>query len=100
MYYVYILASKHHTLYIGVTGSFTRRLWQHKNKYFGGFTAKYNVDQLVYFEPFTSVRNAIAREKELKGWRRVRKIALLELENPLWSDLCADWENWHFRPPE
>ncbi|MDO8544851.1 MAG: GIY-YIG nuclease family protein [Opitutaceae bacterium] len=91
-YWVYILASKPHgTLYIGVTNSLETRVWQHKNKAVGGFTARYGVDRLVYFEQFSDVSDAIAREKQLKGWLRSKKIALVHRENPLWKDLAADW---------
>lgn len=91
-YWVYVLASKPHgTLYIGVTNSLERRVWQHKTKSVAGFTARYGVDQLVYFEEFRDVSNAIAREKQLKGWLRDKKIALIQKDNPLWKDLAADW---------
>ena len=91
-YWVYILASKPHgTLYIGVTNSLERRVWQHKTKVIEGFTKQYGVGRLVYFEEFRDVSNAIAREKEMKGWLRVKKIALLQKENPLWKDLAEEW---------
>ena len=99
-YSMYILASKHHAIYIGVTGALYQRLWQHKSKFFGGFTAKYNIDRHVYYEPYGNVRLAIAREKVLKRWRRARKIELIEKENPLWQDLSADWEDWCCGPIE
>ena len=90
LYYVYILASRlHRTLYIGVTGNLEQRLNQHRypeNK--NCFTAKYQVTSLVYFEDYTDIRQAIAREKELKGWRRAKKIALIERLNPNWTDLA------------
>lgn len=91
-YWVYILASRPHgTLYIGVTQSLETRIWQHKTKAVAGFTARYGVDRLVYFEDFSDVRDAIAREKELKDWLRCRKIELIERENPLWRDLAGEW---------
>ena len=91
-YWVYILASKPHgTLYIGVTNSLERRVWQHKNGTVPGFTAAYRVTQLVYFEDFRDVTNAIAREKQLKGWLRAKKIALIQDENPQWKDLAENW---------
>ncbi|MSU66926.1 MAG: GIY-YIG nuclease family protein [Opitutus sp.] len=91
-YWVYILASKPHgTLYIGVTNSLERRVWQHKSKTIAGFTKQYGVGRLVYFEEFRDVSNAIAREKQLKGWLRVRKIELIQRENPLWKDLAENW---------
>jgi putative endonuclease len=91
-YWVYILASKPHgTLYIGVTNSLVRRVWQHKQRSDDGFTARYGVDQLVYFEAFRDITNAIAREKVLKGWRRDRKIELIIRDNPTWKDLSDGW---------
>jgi putative endonuclease len=91
-YWVYILASKPHgTLYIGVTNSLQRRVWQHKTKSVDGFTARYGVNRLVHFEEFRDVANAIARESELKGWLRSKKIMLVQKENPLWKDLASDW---------
>ena len=91
-YYVYILASrKNGTLYVGVTSSLERRVWQHRNKTQAGFTAKYGVATLVYFERFEDVLNAIAREKQLKSGSRAKKVALIERENAEWRDLSADW---------
>ena len=78
------------TLYIGVTNSLERRAWQHKHKATGGFTARYGVDRLVYFEEFRDVNNAIAREKQIKGWRRSKKDALVEAANPSWADWLED----------
>lgn len=86
-YYVYILASKKRVLYIGMTNELVKRIWQHKQHQVPGFTARYNVDRLVYFEHTEDVTSAIAREKQLKGWLRVRKIELIESVNPQWSDL-------------
>jgi putative endonuclease len=91
-YWVYILASKPNgTLYIGVTNSLQRRIWEHKNGMISGFTKQYGLKTLVYFEEFRDVTRAIAREKELKGWLRTRKIELIRQDNPLWHDLAADW---------
>ena len=91
-YWVYILASrKNGTLYIGVTNSLERRAWQHQNKTTAGFTARYGVDRLVYFEDFRDVTNAITREKQLKAGSRAKKIALIEKENPEWRDLSEGW---------
>jgi putative endonuclease len=90
-FYVYILSSKSRTLYIGVTNHLRGRVLEHREKTPGSFTARYNIDRLVYFERFQYVGNAIAREKELKDWNRARKIALIEAENPLWDALAADW---------
>ena len=91
-YWVYILASrKNGTLYVGVTNSLAMRLWQHKNPAGESFTHSYGVDQLVYFEDFRSIENAIAREKQLKAGSRAKKIALIERENAEWRDLSAAW---------
>jgi putative endonuclease len=90
-YYTYIVASKSRAIYIGVTSNLEQRIWQHKNKTYEGFTATYNCDRLVWFEAYSNVGTAIAREKALKGWRRARKIALIEAENPTWSDLSEAW---------
>ena len=90
-YYVYILGSYSGTLYIGVTGNLRRRIWQHKEHEIEGFTAKYEVTRLLYFESYHEVLNAIAREKQLKGWARKKKIALIEKINPKWEDLSRNW---------
>ena len=90
-YYTYIVASRSHTLYIGVTGDIERRIAEHKNRARRGFTASYRCNRLVWFERYDSPGAAIAREKELKGWRRARKIALIEHENPTWVDLSDGW---------
>ena len=90
-YFTYIMASRSHTLYVGVTGNLLKRVFQHEWKEHEGFTARYNCDRLVWFERHQDVRNAIAREKELKGWRRSRKVALIESVNPAWVDLSRDW---------
>ena len=88
-YWVYVLASKPHgTLYIGVTNSLQRRVWQHQTKAIAGFTKQYGVTRLVHFEEYRDVSNAISREKELKGWLRAKKIALIQRTNPLWRDLA------------
>jgi putative endonuclease len=87
-YYVYILASKKNgTLYIGVTNDIARRVWEHKEKIVKGFTAKYDVNKLVYLDLFNEVNDAIAREKQLKVWKRDWKIRLIEERNPNWDDL-------------
>ena len=90
-YITYIMASRSQTLYIGVTGDLLKRVFQHKWKEHEGFTARYNCDRLVWFERHQDVQNAIAREKELKGWRRSKKIALIESANPAWIDLSRGW---------
>lgn len=90
-YFTYMMASRSHTLYIGVTGDLHKRVFQHKWKEHDGFTARYNCDRLVWFERYEDVHKAIKREKELKGWRRSKKIALIESTNPAWIDLSRDW---------
>jgi len=90
-YYVYILASKSRVLYVGMTGFVDARILQHKARENGGFTRRYRVDRLVYYEVFRYLSNAIARETEIKAWRREKKVALIEAMNPLWDDLAADW---------
>ena len=90
-YYVYILASKLRVLYIGITNIILSRVWQHKQRQVPGFTQKYKADQLVHFETFRDVRAAMAREKQIKGWRRSKKLNLVESANPKWKDLSADW---------
>ncbi len=90
-YFVYILASLSGTLYIGVTNDLQRRAFQHKQHEIEGFTKEYDVDRLVYWETFYDVRNAIDREKQLKRWRREKKIALIQSMNPQWKDLSREW---------
>ena len=88
MYYVYILTNwSNGVLYTGVTNNLERRLYEHKNKLVNGFTGKYNVDKLVYYDNTTDVKAAIAREKQIKGWTRRKKIDLIESMNPQWKDL-------------
>src|ERR1044072_7699007 len=84
-YWVYIMASRSRVVYIGVTNDLDRRVNEHKEGLVAGFTQKYHVDRLVYQEEFTDIRDAIAREKEMKGWVRWRKIALIEERNPVWE---------------
>jgi putative endonuclease len=90
-YFTYILSSKSRTLYIGVTSDLTRRVFEHKQKVHLGFTARYNCNRLVWFERFSEVIVAIQREKELKGWARAKKIALIQAANPTWEDLSESW---------
>jgi len=90
-FYTYFLGSISGTLYIGMTNNLEKRVWQHKHHEFPGFTSKYGVDRLLYFESFDDVRNAINRENQLKGWTRAKKIALLESANPKWEDLSREW---------
>ena len=86
-YCVYIMASESGVLYIGVTNDLERRVIEHKKKKVPGFSTRYNVQKLVYFELFSNVNAAIVREKQLKGWLRKRKVALIESVNPHWNDL-------------
>ena len=88
-YFTYIVASRSRTLYIGITNNLVLRMHQHKQKLHVGFTAKYNCHRLVWFERFDGPIRAIAREKQLKGWTRAKKIALIEKANPTWEDLST-----------
>ena len=90
-YYVYIMTNKSKTLYVGITNNLERRVYEHKNSLIDGFTKKYHINQLVYFEETNDVTEAIAREKKIKGWLRAKKIALIESTNPDWKDLSNDW---------
>jgi len=90
-YFVYIMSSRTGTLYTGLTNDLRRRVWQHKEKRIDGFTKRYDVTRLVYFEGFGDVHEAIAREKVIKGWRRSKKLALIESLNPKWRDLSEEW---------
>jgi len=90
MYYVYILASKTKVLYVGVTGDMVRRMHQHRNRLVSGFASRYSVNLLVHVETCTISIDAIRREKQLKGWVRRRKVALIEAGNPGWRDLAED----------
>ncbi len=90
-FWVYIMASKSGTLYIGITNDIEVRVAQHKSGEFEGFSSKYHCDRLVYCEKFDNVLKAISREKQLKGWRRSKKIALIESLNPRWEDLAEHW---------
>ncbi len=89
-YYVYIMSNRTHTLYIGVTNNLYRRVEEHRAGTYGGFTSKYKMRRLVYFEHTNDIGAAIAREKQLKNWRREKKIALIERMNPTWSDLSRE----------
>lgn len=91
-FFVYFLTNKNNNvLYIGVTSSLEKRIWEHKNKMTEGFTEKYNVNKLVYFEAFMDSENAIQREKQLKNWSRFKKDVLVNKVNPEWKDLSLDW---------
>jgi putative endonuclease len=104
-YYVYILTSHSGTLYTGITNNLAARTRQHKNKETLGFTSKYDVNRLVYYETYGDVRLAIRREKEIKGWTRKKKIALIESQNRRWEDLSEQWgqllpqQQWQVRDP-
>src|SRR4051812_42981686 len=90
-YYLYILASKRNgTLYIGVTANLVKRVFEHKSNLVEGFTKKYNIHNLVYYEVFTDINNAIQREKNIKKWNRNWKIKLINTKNPEWNDLYED----------
>lgn len=91
-YFVYILANKTRRLYVGVTGNFIRRIAQHKGHLLDGFTKKYNIDRLVYYEETNDVYTALNREKEIKAWSRAKKIKLIEKDNPDWNDLAENWD--------
>jgi putative endonuclease len=91
-YYVYILSyKKHGTLYIGLTNNLERRMFEHKHKLIDGFTKKYGLDKLMYFETFQYINDAIKREKNMKKWKRQWKIELIEEDNKFWKDLAIDW---------
>ena len=89
-YWIYILASRSRNLYTGVTNDLQRRMIEHCNGLVPGFTSRYRIFRLVYFEPFGDIRDAIAREKEIKGWRREKKVWLIEKRNPTWHDFGED----------
>ena len=90
-YYVYIMASHSRVLYIGVTSDLQRRVYQHKCGMFDGFTARYRVTHLVYYEETPNSRAAVARERQIKGWLREKKVRLIESQKAGWIDLAVDW---------
>ena len=90
-YYVYILTNSSRTLYIGVTNDLVRRVYQYRQKLVEGFTKKYNVSWLVYYEQTQDVKAAILREKQIKAWRREKKVELVDVMNPEWKDLSSGW---------
>jgi len=90
-YFYMMISSSRRALYAGVTARFRSRVFEHKNDLIEGFSSKYKCHRLVYFERFERVVDAIAREKEVKGWRREKKNKLVESMNPTWKDLAADW---------
>ena len=91
MYYVYILTNRTGSLYVGVTNNLMRRVLEHKQHLVPGFTSKYKIDRLVWYEATPDIRAAIAREKRIKGWLRKKKLALITAKNPMWRDLSAAW---------
>jgi putative endonuclease len=90
-FFVYIMTNRSMNFYIGVTNNIRERVFQHKTGAFEGFTSRYKVDRLVYWEKFKYVNSAIAREKQLKRWTRAKKMQLIVSMNPTWKDLAADW---------
>ena len=102
IYFVYIISNKSRRLYVGIMSELELRIFQHKHKLFdNSFTARYCFDMLVYFERFSDVYRALDREKELKGWRREKKLKLILAANPNWADLSAEWhedEGWKVLP--
>jgi len=93
-FFVYVMSNgpRSASLYTGITGNLTRRVWQHKNHLIHGFTSRYNLTRLIYYEAFAYPDAAIEREKEIKGWRREKKLRLIQSMNPRWDDLAKDWQ--------
>jgi len=98
-YYVYIMSNRSKTLYTGVNNDLQRRVFEHKQKLIDGFTRKYNIALLVYYEVTSDVSSAIGREKQIKGWLRSKKLALVESTNPGWKDLSEGWHETPSDPP-
>jgi putative endonuclease len=101
-FYVYIMTNhpRSGVLYTGVTSGLVRRVWEHKNKLTPGFTSRYNLTRLVYYECFFYPDAAISREKEIKGWLRSRKIKLIDTMNPRWDDLAESWQDMYKPDPK
>ena len=99
-YYAYIMTNRSKTLYTGVCRSLYKRVYEHKNGTYEGFTSRYRIDRLVYFERFTDVRSAIRREKQVKGMTRLKTIALIVSMNPEWRDLSEAWYERHPYAPQ
>lgn len=99
-YCVYILTNRSKTLYVGMTNSLARRVWEHKQGIGSEFCQRYKIDRLVYYEGYDEVTKAINREKEIKGWLRIKKIQLIVSMNPTWRDLSAEWYTRHRYQPE
>lgn len=93
-YYVYIMSNRTRTIYTGVTSNLEGRVLQHKAKEVEGFTKRYGISMLVYYEEFTDISEAIAREKQIKSFRRAKKTALINSLNPKWQDLAKDWDKY------
>ena len=91
-YYVYIMTNRSKTLYTGVTNNLQLRMYEHQHHLIAGFTSKYQITRLVYFEETSDVNVALAREKHIKGWLRAKKVALIESINPDWQDLSEEWQ--------
>ena len=100
IYFVYIMTNRSKTLYTGVTNSLIRRVREHKEGIGSGFTSKYKLDRLVYYERFEDVHRAIGREKQIKGWSRLKRIALIVSVNPAWRDLSLEWYERHAYQPD
>ena len=98
--YVYIMTNRSKTLYTGVTSNLERRIWEHKNRIHEGFTSRYKIDRLVYFERFYNISDAIRREKQIKNMHRIDKIKLIVGVNPEWKDLSAEWFVRHRYEPD
>jgi len=92
-FYVYIMGSESGTLCVGMTSNINRRVYKHRNRLIPGFTDKYKIDRLLYVETINDAASAIGREKQIKAWRREKKVALLDSINPAWEDLSKDWHN-------
>ena len=90
-YFVYILANASRMLYVGVTNNLKRRVYEHRNQVIPGYTSRYGIKRLIWFEETPNVQAAITREKQIKGWIRAKKVALIESQNPAWNDLSAGW---------
>ena len=90
-YYVYVMSNESRMLYVGVTNELEQRVFQHKHKLIPGYTSRYNMTHLVYFESGSDILGAITREKQMKGWTRSKKVALIEAMNPRWDDLSVGW---------
>jgi putative endonuclease len=100
MYFVYIMTNRSKSLYTGVANNLMRRVREHKTGIASGFIAKYKLDRLVYFERFDDIHNAIEREKRIKGWLRIKQIALIASVNPAWRDLSEEWYERHQYEPK